>query len=197
MCCAAARFPLAAAAAQAALTPAHPPSRPPRAARSAPLRVTLRRGSHPRPRPDSLVRRLTPPPHQHRRRFPIPWRSSAREPSTLRRESHERHAGAPRAVARNAPSRMNPIQRRLCVCRPRRAACTRFARALPLRATAAARHPRPRPPQLRSTARRFRPPAAEPNCGQPPAARPGRSSVPRPAGAGGAAPARSPRRMRS
>src|SRR3954447_15501394 len=51
--CAAARFPLAAAAAQAALTPAHPPSRPPRAARSAPLRVALRRGSHPRPRPDS------------------------------------------------------------------------------------------------------------------------------------------------
>ena len=47
----AARFPLAAAAAQAPLTPARPPSRAPRAARSAPLRVALRGGSHPGPRP--------------------------------------------------------------------------------------------------------------------------------------------------
>src|SRR5438067_1756249 len=56
MCGAAARFPLAAGAAQAALTPAHPPSRPPAQLAAPPLRVALRRGSHPRPRPASLAR---------------------------------------------------------------------------------------------------------------------------------------------
>ena len=102
-------------------------------------------------------------------------RISCRERSKLSRQRHQRGVRRTASVGRAAPRRRRELHRR-CTLPPRRAARARLRLARCRSAQLRQRHrPRPLPPKLRSAARRFRPPAAEPMCGRscgrpPPAA---------------------------
>jgi len=150
-----------------------PPSRAPRAPRRAQLRCPRRRGSLPRPRPGSWLRRLTPPAQQHRRRSNIRWRSSAREPSNCLPRATSGMSGAPRASAPRASSPVPHARARYAPPPSPRRARSPSARALAAprkrRCSTAVHPPRsrafaplPAPPPSRRYAKplRFPPPAS-------------------------------------
>jgi hypothetical protein len=171
-CCVAARFPLAAGAAQAA--------RPPPTTRAAAARSSQGAASASpcaaaptRPPPCSWVRRLKTPPHRTSQGSNIQSPASARESRYSLPSAASGMAERRALFARGAPFRTGPMQRRLPVSRPRRAAA---CRASPAR-VAPRRCRRAPPPTARAAAPALRdpappPPAATRSRGGPPPARP-------------------------
>lgn len=109
------------------------------------------------PPPCSWVRRLKTPPHRTSQGSNIRSRTSARASRYSLPSSASGMAERRALLARSAPFRTGPMQRRLPVSRPRRAdACRASPARASLRAGAAARpHPPPARPHLRSATRRL------------------------------------------
>jgi hypothetical protein len=109
------------------------------------------------PPPCSWVRRLKTPPHRTSQGSNIRSRTSARASRYSLPSAASGMAERRALFARRAPYCTGPMQRRLPVSRPRRAAACRASPArASLRAGAAARpHPPPARPHLRSATRRL------------------------------------------
>jgi hypothetical protein len=164
-------FPLARGCARQR-APQPPPARLPRRTLCRPVAALARRKrpaprSHP-PRPARWCGRLSAAPPQHCRQTESARRVLCRERSKLSRQRHQRDVRRTLPLVALAPRRQSVLHRRCTFPPPgSRAALARLRLARCRSAQLRPRHrPRPLPPKLRSAARRFRPPAAEPMCGR-------------------------------